>query len=182
MSAANAFGAAAVMTSSSCTSGTDRVAQAVENVAADAVINIQGDQVKFDSHAISTMIAELRDGCAMATIATPAAEEDLNDPNSVKLVCNQNGYALYFSRASIPYMQTTRRLPPLKHIGIYGFSRKTLFEFTNLAPSPLELTESLEQLRALENGIPIKVVVAQGEFFEINTPDDKDRLIRCWQS
>lgn len=178
--AAAAFGAQAVMTSAACNSGTDRVAEAVRETPADAVINIQGDQVILDTAALGAMIEALRQGCPMVTLAAPAQAEDAADPNCVKIVMDRRGYALYFSRAPIPYARATGHAPLLKHVGIYGFNRETLFEFTSLPQSPLELSESLEQLRALENGIPIKVVISQGNFFEINTPEDRERLLKQW--
>lgn len=176
VAATKAFGAQAVMTSPDCASGTDRVAEAVADIPADYVINVQGDQVLLEGAALARMIAELQQGLAMATIAVPAEEGDEADPNAVKVVLDNRGFALYFSRATIPYARNARHSTLLKHIGIYGFARRALFDFTALAPSPLELTESLEQLRALENGIPIKVIVSKGRFYEINTPEDRERL------
>ena len=179
--AARTFGAPAVMTSPECRSGTDRVAQAALGMAADAIINVQGDQVVLDLAALSRIAEELRRGCAMVTAATPAVPEEYGDPNCVKVVCDTRGHALYFSRASIPHARNALKTPVLKHIGIYGFSAETLARFTALEPTPLETTESLEQLRALENGIPIKVIIASGEFLEINTPQDRERVLEAWQ-
>ncbi|MGC9324700.1 MAG: 3-deoxy-manno-octulosonate cytidylyltransferase [Desulfomonilia bacterium] len=180
--AVRSFGGNVVMTSPDCPSGTDRVAQALADRDADIVVNIQGDQVVMDERALSNLVAELLEGAPMATIAVPADARDREDPNIVKVVCSRDGFALYFSRAAIPFERTHGNVPALKHIGIYGFQRETLHRFTSMSQSPLELTESLEQLRALENGIRIKVIVAQGEFFEINTPSDRERLLRLWQS
>lgn len=176
------FAAEVVMTSPECRSGTDRVAQAVRGLSADAVINVQGDQVVLDTIALSEVSRELRQGCPMVTVAAAAKPDDYRDPNCVKVVCDLRGYALYFSRASIPYERSGVGIEPWKHIGIYGFGRKTLERFTSLAPTPLEIAESLEQLRAMENGIPIKVIFASGEFLEINTPQDKERILRTWDS
>lgn len=180
MAAAKACGARAVMTSEACRSGTDRVAEAVRDVDADAIINIQGDQVIMDRQAVAAMIAELESGCPMVTVAAPASPEDAQDPNTVKVVIALSGDALYFSRCPIPFTRNAGHSGMLKHVGLYGFSRATLFRFTRLAQTPLEMTESLEQLRALENGIPIRVVLSEGNFFEINTPEDRERLIRQW--
>ncbi len=177
---ASSYGAQAIMTSPDCPSGTDRVAQAVEDMAVDAVVNIQGDQVVLDIPALSSLVTELRQGCPMATIATELSDDERDDPNCVKVVQGIGGFALYFSRSPIPYVRNPGHVAMLKHIGIYGFSAETLRRYTALAPSPLELTESLEQLRALENGIPIKVIVARGEFHEINTPEDRERVLRRW--
>ncbi|MEN6474333.1 MAG: 3-deoxy-manno-octulosonate cytidylyltransferase [Syntrophaceae bacterium] len=180
MAAASACGARAVMTSDACRSGTDRVAEAVKDVDADAVINIQGDQVIMDKQAISAMIAALESGCPMVTVAAPASPQDATDPNTVKVVMDLRGDALYFSRSAIPFERNPGHHGMLKHVGLYGFSRATLLKFTRLAQTPLEMTESLEQLRALENGIPIRVVLSEGNFFEINTPEDRERLIKQW--
>jgi len=179
--AAKGFGAHSVMTSPDCPSGSDRVAEAVSGMDVDGVVNIQGDQVILDKVALMELVDQLRQGCPMVTIATAMPGDEMNDPNSVKVVIGINGFALYFSRSPIPYVRNPGHSSLLKHIGIYGFSRETLYNYTNLEPSPLEKTESLEQLRALESGIPIKVIVAHGEFFEINTPQDRERLLKTWQ-
>lgn len=176
--AVRAFGGKVVMTGADCVSGTDRVAKAVADIDAEYVINIQGDQVVIDLECIASMIGELKSGCGMATIAAAVEDErEAKDPNCVKVVCDSAGDALYFSRCPIPYVRSAGHCRMLKHIGIYGFSRDTLERFNTLAPSELELTESLEQLRALENGIPIRVVIAEGRFDEINTPEDRTRLM-----
>jgi 3-deoxy-manno-octulosonate cytidylyltransferase (CMP-KDO synthetase) len=148
---------------------------------ADYVVNVQGDQVILDIDALARLVRELKAGASMATIATKALPEDKDDPNCVKVVCDLAGNALYFSRSPIPFARNVGHATMLKHIGIYGFSRQTLLRFTGLPPSSLERTESLEQLRALENGIPIRVIIAQGEFHEINTPQDLERLLKQWQ-
>lgn len=179
--AVTAFGGRAVMTSSECASGTDRVAQVVAGRGVDFIVNVQGDQVILDLEALAGLVRELKAGEGMATIATRALPEERDDQNCVKVVCDARGYALYFSRSLIPYPRNTGHAEMLKHIGIYGFGRETLQRFTRLPPSPLERTESLEQLRALENGIPIKVIVARGEFFEINTPEDREKFLTLWQ-
>lgn len=180
--AVESFGGLAVMTSPECPSGTDRVAQAVAGLDGEHIVNVQGDQVVLDLDALSRLIRALKEGASMATIATPVQPHELDDPNTVKVVCALTGDALYFSRSAIPFVRNEGHAGLLKHIGIYGFSRQTLARFTSLSPTPLERTESLEQLRALENGIPIKVIVAHGEFHEINTPSDLERLLDQWHS
>jgi 3-deoxy-manno-octulosonate cytidylyltransferase (CMP-KDO synthetase) len=179
--AAASFGACVVMTSPGCRSGTDRVAQAASSYGAGAVINVQGDQVILDRVALSEVARALRSGFAMVTVATPASPGEYDDPNCVKVVCDLKGFALYFSRSNIPYRRGDVSVETLKHIGIYGFSRETLERYTSLEPTPLEVTESLEQLRALENGIPIKVIIASGEYLEINTPEDRERVLKAWR-
>jgi len=175
-----AFGGHCVMTSPECASGTDRVAQAVDGLDAGIIVNIQGDQVILDIEALALLIHELVAGSGMVTIATPALPGDEGDPNCVKVVCDARGNALYFSRSPIPFARNPGHATMLKHIGIYGFSASALKRFTSLPPSPLERTESLEQLRALENGIPIRVIIARGEFFEINTPEDREKFLETW--
>ena len=175
-----AFGGRVVMTSPDCPSGTDRVAQAVAYTDDEYIVNVQGDQVVLDLDALSRLVRALKEGSAMATIATPLAPGEEDDPNCVKVVCAVNGDALYFSRSAIPFVRNPGHVGAFKHIGVYGFARHALQRFTALKPSPLERTESLEQLRALENGIPIKVIVAHGEFHEINTPEDLERLLTQW--
>lgn len=178
--AVESFGGEAVMTSPDCPSGTDRVAQAALGLKADHIVNVQGDQVVLDLKALTGLIKALEEGSCMATIATLLQPHETDDPNTVKVVCALNGDALYFSRSPIPFFRSTGHACMLKHIGIYGFSRQTLERFTSLKPTPLELSESLEQLRALENGIPIRVILAEGEFHEINTPSDMERLLKQW--
>ena len=174
------FGGRVVMTSPECPSGTDRVAQAVKHMDDEYIVNVQGDQVVLDLDALSGLVHALKAGAAMATIATPLTSGEEDDPNCVKVVCAVNGDALYFSRAAIPFMRNPGHTGMLKHIGIYGFARHALERFTAMSPTPLERTESLEQLRALENGIPIKVIIAHGSFHEINTPADLERLLSRW--
>lgn len=176
------FGGQAVMTSPDCPSGTDRVAQAVSGLDAAHVVNVQGDQVVLDLDALAGLVRTLKAGASMATIATPVQSHEIDDPNVVKVVCALNGDALYFSRAPIPFDRSPGHAAMLKHIGIYGFSAQMLKRFTSLSTSPLERTESLEQLRALENGIPIRVIIAAGTFFEINTPFDLERLLAQWRA
>ncbi len=179
--AVEAFGGQVAMTSPECTSGTDRVAQAALGLDAELIVNIQGDQVILDLDAVSRLVIELKAGAGMATIATDALPEDRDDPNCVKVVSDLKGYALYFSRAPIPFACNKGQAEMFKHVGVYGFNRETLQRFTTIPPSPLERTESLEQLRALENGIPIKVIIARGKFFEINTPEDREKFLKLWQ-
>lgn len=170
-----------VMTSSACASGTDRVAQACGENQSEIIINVQGDQVIMDAAAITAMVRLLEDGCGMATIATRATAEELADPNCVKVVCDADGNAITFSRSVETCRRGAGQAECLKHVGIYGFRRATLEKFTALPQSPLEKAESLEQLRALENGIAIRVIQAEGEFHEINTPADQARLEKFWQ-
>lgn len=170
------FGGAWEMTPESCASGTDRIAFAAAGWDCAAVVNIQGDWI-LDPALISTlaehMAAHPEDG--MATLALLAEAEEINAPSVVKVVSDLQGYALYFSRSAIPYVRQSGGPPTWKHLGLYGYRRDTLLRLAALPVSPLERAESLEQLRALENGIRIRVLPAQGEALGIDTPDDLAR-------
>src|SRR6185295_214726 len=107
-----------------------------------------------------------------------AAPEELNEPSAVKVVLARDGAALYFSRAPIPYPRQEGGAAPLKHLGIYGYQRQALLALAALPPSPLERSESLEQLRALENGIPIRVLVVDKGSFGVDTAADLERVER----
>jgi len=173
------FGGDCEMTPTDCVSGTDRIAFALERWLSagrrvDAVLNIQGDEPFIDPEAVgqiaSHLIAAPRAG--MATLAAPLPPELLNDPNAVKVVTRQDGDALYFSRAGIPYPRDAEACAPRLHIGVYGYSTDILRRLAKLAPSPLERAESLEQLRALEHGIPIRVFSVDEAWRGIDTVED----------
>ncbi|HEX2253514.1 MAG TPA: 3-deoxy-manno-octulosonate cytidylyltransferase [Thermoanaerobaculia bacterium] len=175
--AVTAFGGEWEMTPAECASGTDRIAHAARGWDdVDAVINVQGDWLIAPDH-ITRLAHHLREhpGDPVATLAVPASRGDLETPSAVKVVCDRRGYALYFSRAAIPYPRADGgdgAARHLKHWGIYGYRRETLLELAAAAPTPLEQAESLEQLRALENGIPIHVLVVQGQAASLDTPED----------
>ncbi len=177
LEAAAGFGAEAVMTSQSCRSGTDRVYQALEGREGDIVVNLQGDEPFIRADMVDTLFSSIeRDNLNMATLCCPLNDEaEMNDPNTVKVVIDKNSFALYFSRAPIPFVRGQRRAPLYKHIGIYGFERSFLEQFVFLSKSRLEETESLEQLRVLENGYKIKVVTTQYSGFGIDTEADLER-------
>jgi 3-deoxy-manno-octulosonate cytidylyltransferase (CMP-KDO synthetase) len=178
------FGGDVEMTPADCASGTDRIAHAARGWDADAVINVQGDWL-IDPAPVERLARHLAEHPEdpVATLAVPAEEADLDEPAAVKVVCDRRGYALYFSRAAIPYPRQgyaavgrEHLAAPLKHWGIYGYRRDALLELAALAPTPLESTESLEQLRALENGIPIRVLVVEGRALSVDTPADVERV------
>ena len=172
-----AFGAEAVMTSPACKSGTDRVYEAMEGQEGDIVINLQGDEPFIRADMVDTLFSAIeRDNLNMATLCCPLKDDsELNDPNTVKVVIDKESFALYFSRAPIPFVRGQRRAPLYKHIGIYGFGRSFLEQFVFLEKSRLEDTESLEQLRVLENGYKIKVLTTQYNGFGIDTEADLER-------
>jgi len=176
--AVEGFGGEVEMTPAECASGTDRIAWAARNWNAAAVINIQGDEPLIDPDEVAKIAAHLaaHPEDPVVTLATPAAEEEMENPNAVKVVLAGDGAALYFSRAPIPHRRQEGGFSPLKHLGIYGYQREALLRLAGLAPTPLERSESLEQLRALENGIPIRVLVVERGSFGVDTAEDLERV------
>lgn len=176
--AVEAFDGEVELTPTSCASGTDRIAHAARRWQAAAIINIQGDEPLIDPAIIEKLATHLRqvpeDG--MVTLAAPISGNDFTDPNIVKAVRDRRGYALYFSRATIPYPRHPDAAKPLQHVGIYGYQRDVLLRLSELEPTPLELSESLEQLRALENGIPIRVLEIDASEPGVDTPEDLARV------
>lgn len=171
------FGGEAVITSDKCQSGTDRVFEAAKGSKADLIINVQGDQPLIKSETIRSVIDVLEKDrmVDISTAVMPLDDADrLDNPNVVKAAMAASGRCLYFSRSRIPF----ERNPGAKyweHIGIYGFQRAALDRFVKLPPSPLELTESLEQLRALEAGMTISATVVAETPVAIDTPEDLRR-------
>ena len=178
--AVEGFGGEWEMTPADCASGTDRIAWAVRRWDAAAVINIQGDEPLIDPEGVSRVAAHLAasPGDPIVTLATPAAPEELDDPSAVKVVLARDGAALYFSRSPIPHPRQAGGAAPLKHLGIYGYQRQALLALAALPPSPLERSESLEQLRALETGIPIRVLVVEQGSFGVDTAADLEKVER----
>jgi len=177
--AAERAGAEPVMTGY-CASGTDRVAAAVAGRGKwELVVNIQGDEPLLSGRNVDVLVEGLLadGGAPMSTLCRPLEVERSEDPNAVKVVRDARGRALYFSRSPIPYPRDAEAAARLwrLHLGIYGFRREALERFVALPPSELELAEGLEQLRALENGIPILVLDAPHPAFGVDTPEDLRR-------
>lgn len=176
--AARKFGGKVVMTSPDNKTGTDRAAEAIRGIKCDIVVNIQGDEAFVHPEIISLAVQTLQDDleAVMATVARRInTEEEYLDRNVVKVVIDILGRALYFSRSPIPHSKTGKMLDASKyyhHIGIYSFRRDFLLQYPKLKRSILEETESLEQLRALENGYKIKVGITDRETIKIDTLDD----------
>ncbi len=172
--AVRGFGGEFEMTPPECASGTDRIAWAARHWSASGVINVQGDEPMIDPEGISQIAEHLttRSEDPIVTLAVPAAEDELNNPNAVKVVLALDGRALYFSRSLIPYPRADQGLTVLKHLGLYGYQRQALLDFAALPGTQLERTESLEQLRALANGIPIRVLVAAETSIGVDTAED----------
>jgi 3-deoxy-manno-octulosonate cytidylyltransferase (CMP-KDO synthetase) len=181
--AVRGFGGEVELTPEDCASGTDRIAWALRQwpeTGETVVINVQGDEPLIDPAAIRRVADHLRrhPEDPVATLAAPMAEGEGQDPNAVKVVVSVQGYALYFSRAAIPYLRTggIAGAAPRKHIGIYGYQRAALLRLAALEPTPLERAEGLEQLRALENGIPIRVLTADRPSPGVDTAADLKRV------
>lgn len=156
--------------------GTDRIAEAAEQCeAATHVINIQGDEPLLEPELVDTLARELRKDCdlPMITAGSPLDNPELiADSNIVKLVIDRNRNALYFSRSPIPFRRSDApSLPTYRHLGIYGYRVDFLKHFINLPPSPLEMAEGLEQLRALEDGATIRVHLTEHEAIGLDSPD-----------
>lgn len=173
------------MTAPEHPSGTDRVAEVAARLACDAVVNIQGDEPLVDPNLIDR-VADGLNHSGMVTAGTRLADpNDLANPNVVKVVVSASGRALYFSRRTIPYLREAAdrsvneqlaAFPFLKHLGIYGYRREILERLVRLPVSPLELAERLEQLRALENDVEIRVVQAEHDGMGVDVPGDVARV------
>lgn len=177
-SAVAGFGGRAVMTSPRRRTGTERSAEACRFLPARWVVNIQGDEPFLRPATIDRVADALRNDPALL-IATARTEiedpRELADPNTVKVVTDAQGWALYFSRSLIPAGGTAPRGRTFKHIGIYGYRKDFLLRLVRLPPSGLECRERLEQLRVLENGYRIKVITVRSDTVGIDTPEDLDR-------
>jgi 3-deoxy-manno-octulosonate cytidylyltransferase (CMP-KDO synthetase) len=168
-------------------SGSDRIAEVATRCACDAIVNIQGDEPLIDP-AVIDAVAEALAHTEISTAAAPVSSPDeYGSPNVVKVVVSAAGRALYFSRRTIPYLREAAggsvseqlaAFPFLKHLGIYGYRRETLLRLVKFPVSPLERAEKLEQLRALENGIPIAVVQVDYDSVGVDVPADLARVER----
>ncbi|MBI4391494.1 MAG: 3-deoxy-manno-octulosonate cytidylyltransferase [candidate division NC10 bacterium] len=182
--AVRAYGTEALLTATTHPSGTDRIAEAIRDLPCDLVVNVQGDEPLLPpamvDEAVEPFFAD--PALEMATVCRAIEDpRDLADPNVVKVVRDLEGYALYFSRAPVPHRREGQRGPgarAYKHIGLYVYHRAFLLRFTAWPPTPLEEAERLEQLRALEHGVRIKVVETTHDSVGVDTPDDLARVQR----
>jgi 3-deoxy-manno-octulosonate cytidylyltransferase (CMP-KDO synthetase) len=179
------FGGKAIMTSSSHRSGTDRISEAVSILGLgdqDIIVNIQGDQPIFESVQIDEVVKPLIDdpGIPMSTLIYKIIrEEEIHHPNAVKVVFDKDLFAVYFSRATIPFVRDAgQEVSYYKHHGIYAYRKSFLDVFTKLPEGKLERLEALEQLRALENGYRIKLAVTSYDSVEVDTPAELERVRR----
>jgi 3-deoxy-manno-octulosonate cytidylyltransferase (CMP-KDO synthetase) len=163
----------AVMTSDKHRSGTERVHEISQNVAADVYINVQGDEPMVRAEQIDTIVDLMtRSEVRVGTLMTPARPEDVGNPNAVKVVTDLSGKALYFSRATIPYDRDGTHPQYFKHLGIYAYRKPELDRFVALPESSLERSERLEQLRFLDNGIPIYAAETPFDSIGVDTEED----------
>ncbi len=176
----NNFGGKVVMTSLNHRTGTDRIAEVAENLDADLIVNIQGDEPLMSAELIDEAIETFSkvEDFKMGTAATVITDErEFYNPNVVKVVIDKNSYALYFSRCPIPYRRRQTNVSVLQHIGFYVYDREFLIKYAKMPSTDLEMTEELEQLRALENGIKIKVLKTTYKGIGVDTPEDIDKVI-----
>jgi 3-deoxy-manno-octulosonate cytidylyltransferase (CMP-KDO synthetase) len=173
------FGGNVVMTSPDHPSGTDRVAEAAAGSDAEVVVNIQGDEPFISPRVLDQLVQPFVGDVAleMSTLARRIEDpQALNDPNVVKVVFGRDGYALYFSRSLIPFPRHTGPRTAYEHIGLYAYRKDFLMAYSKMPPTTLELQEGLEQLRALEDGRRIRVVVTEDHLgVSVDTPDDLAR-------
>lgn len=181
VTAVNNFGGKAKMTSIEHKNGTDRIAEVAKNIEADIVVNIQGDEPLIDARMIDEAIQPMLDDKDLkaCTLCRPIlSDEDVHSPHVVKTLFDLNGNALLFSRAPIPYPRNRELYKAYEHIGVYVYRKDFLMQYIKMPQTPLEITESLEQLRILENGIRMKVVevTVPYEGLSVDTQEDLDRV------
>ena len=188
--AVRGFGGEARMTSPQHRSGSDRIAEVASGLDEPIIVNVQGDEPQIEPEQVEQVIGLLAedDDAAMGTLAHEiTSEQALRDPNAVKVVLDDRGYALYFSRSPIPYVRDAADwikespAPPLRHLGLYSYRREFLLKYTSMARSPLEEAEKLEQLRALSSGYRIKVGLTPYRCLGIDTPEDLERWLALYR-
>ena len=174
-SACEAFGAEVEMTRDDHPTGTDRLAEVAARRDCDVIVNVQGDEPLIEGFVVDAAVESLvsDESAAMSTIVHRAEPEAFDDPNRVKVVLDANGFALYFSRAPIPFRRKDTGIAPLQHVGLYVYRRDFLLEIVKLDRSPAECAEELEQLRALENGYRIRAAEIEGwTSVPVDVPED----------
>lgn len=172
------IGGNVVMTDPDLPTGSERVAAVAQDYPdMDVIINLQGDEPFIKPSMLEQLVAPYLAGETpeMTTLAYPLEKDKYTSPGSVKVITDLKGNALYFSRAPIPYYRVEENAPVYNHMGLYAFRRDFLLTYAKLAPTPLEKTELLEQLRVLENGYKIRVCLTQEKTLEINTPEEYEQ-------
>ena len=176
------FGGTARLTSPDHPSGTDRLAEVAASLTCDIIVNVQGDEPLIEPSTIDEAVAPLRADprLEMSTLRRRLHDQsDIDNPNLTKVVIDREGFALYFSRAPIPYVRNpAARATVWGHVGLYVYRRACLLRLASLPPTDLERAEALEQLRALEHGIRIKAIETIHESIGVDTPDDLERVRR----
>ncbi len=167
------------MTSDKHRSGTERVHEVSQSIPADVYINVQGDEPMIRAAHIEALVGLMKNpDVAVGTLKTPASAEDVSNPNAVKVTADANGRSLYFSRSTVPYDRDNTQPKYFKHLGIYAYRRPFLDKFVTLPESSLERAERLEQLRFLENGIPIYVAETAYDSIGVDTEEDFQRVMK----
>jgi 3-deoxy-manno-octulosonate cytidylyltransferase (CMP-KDO synthetase) len=178
--AVESFGGKAQLTAASHQSGTDRIAEVAASLACDLVVNVQGDEPLIEPAVIDDAIAPFASDrmLLMSTLRKKIEDQaELHNPHVTKVVIDREGYALYFSRAAVPYRRPDcPAAPAWRHIGLYVYTRECLLRLAHLSQTPLEQSEALEQLRALEHGIRIKAIETRYDSIGVDTPEDLDRV------
>jgi len=174
------FGGRAFRTVKKHKTGTDRICEVIESVKTDIVVNIQGDEPFINPSVIDSAIKPVL-ADKMLKVSTVAVEmkDDFNNPNKVKVVFDRNNFAMYFSRSVIPFdLRNSGMTRYFKHIGLYVYRTKYLKYYSKLIPTPLETSESLEQIRMIENGEKIKVIITKHDSLSVDTPEDIKRILK----
>jgi 3-deoxy-manno-octulosonate cytidylyltransferase (CMP-KDO synthetase) len=175
------FGAEVALTAADHPSGTDRIAEVARKLKkASVILNVQGDEPLVDPPLLRQLARQLRDNpnVPIVTSATPISLEESLSEHIVKVVLDRLGNALYFSRSCIPFRRGISHVQTYKHLGVYGYRRKALLEFVRMLPGALEQAERLEQLRALENGLRIRVILSETNSVGVDTPEDATEVER----
>ncbi|MBR8702224.1 3-deoxy-manno-octulosonate cytidylyltransferase [Fusobacterium sp. DD29] len=174
------FGGKAILTRKDHENGTSRIAEVCEKITDyDVIVNVQGDEPLIEPDMINSIIDSFKedDSIAMSTLKYKIdTMEEIENPNYVKVITDKKGYALYFSRSVIPYPRKMDLKNYYKHVGIYGYKRDFVIEYAKMEPTPLEKSESLEQLRALENGYKIKVMETPYKIIGVDTQEELEKV------
>lgn len=168
-----ALGIESAMTSHDCPTGTDRIAEVANKVVAEVYVNVQGDEPLIDAESIAACARPLLQdpGIAMGSVYGELGEGEEDDPNVVKVVTSLDGFAIYFSRFAVPFARNPRIEPLKKHVGLYAYRREALQAFATWEQTPLEVAESLEQLRFVEHGVRIKMSRGTATALAVDTPE-----------
>lgn len=179
-------GGKAIMSIRSHESGSDRIAEAIADLDIDVVVNVQGDEPFVKKEPLEKLLEAFKDSAQNVRVASLmqvlTSQQNIEDPNYVKVAIDKNNNALFFSRSVIPYPRSTESaITYYEHIGVYAFKKEALLAFTNWEMTPLEAAEKIECLRYLENGVPIKMVTTNYMGVEIDTPEDLEKAAKLLQ-